>query len=368
MSERAGCLVVDSDGHVIERPEMWAEYVEPRFRERAPRFVVDEQGKAAQQIGDGLTGRIAVEVSARVEQASMEEIGSRTGGWDPKVRLRDMDSEGIDMAVLFPSMSFFVCEVADPELDAALCRAYNNWLADYCSTASARLFGVALLPLQDVAASVSELERCAESHGFRGAFFRPNPYAGRPIQHPAYEPLWQCAESLSVAITVHEGLSDSLPTLGRDRFENPISLHVCSHSFEQMAACLGVLQSGILERHPALRFAFLESGCGWLPYWLDRIDSHFETWRSYFPALTMKPSEYFQRQCFIGCDADDVLAEMVVAQLGDECVVWASDYPHPDSQFPGALDQTLVSLSGLSENSRTRLLGGNGQRLFGLPD
>jgi predicted TIM-barrel fold metal-dependent hydrolase len=149
--------------------------------------------------------------------------------------------------------------VADPKLDAALCRAYNDWIADYRSAAPDRLVGVALLPLQDIEASIAELERSAERHGVRGAFFRPNPYAGRPIQHPAYEPLWECAESLGVAITVHEGLSDSLPTLARDRFSNPISLHVCSHAFEQMAACLGVLQSGILERHPGLHFAFLES-------------------------------------------------------------------------------------------------------------
>ncbi len=368
MSERAGCLVVDADGHVIERAEMWAEYVEPRFRERAPRFVVDENGKGAQLIGDGLTGRLAVEVSSRVEQASIEEIGARTGGWDPKVRLQDMDSEGIDVAVLFPSMSFFVCEAADPELDAALCRAYNNWLADYCATARDRLYGVALLPLQDVAASLSELERCAESFRFRAAFFRPNPYAGRPIQHPAYEPLWQCAEALGVAIAVHEGLSDSLPTLARDRFQNPISLHVCSHSFEQMAACLGVLQSGILERHPRLHFAFLESGCGWLPYWLGRIDDHYDTWRSYFPALTMKPSDYFRRQCFIACDPEDAMTGTVVEQVSDECVVWASDYPHPDARFPGTMDATLESLKGVPEPSRSRVLGANAQRLFALTE
>ena len=185
MSERTGHPVVDADGHVIELPDMWAEYLEPEYRDRAPRFVQDEHGRTAQLIGDGLTGRLAVEMSER-SQAGMDTVAARTGGWDPKIRLQDMDAEGIDMAVLFPSMSFFVCEVADPELDAVLCRAYNDWLADYCAAARDRLFGVALLPLQDVDASVRELERTAERHDFRGAFFRPNPYAGRPIQHPAY--------------------------------------------------------------------------------------------------------------------------------------------------------------------------------------
>jgi predicted TIM-barrel fold metal-dependent hydrolase len=367
MSERLGHLVVDADSHVIELPDMWADYVEPRFRDRTPRLVVDENGKPAQLIGEGLTGRIAVEVSSRVEKVTLEELGHRSGGWDPKVRLQDMDTESIDLAMLFPSMSFFVCEVADPELDAALCRAYNDWLADYCAADRARLFGVALLPLQDVEASIRELERCAERHGFHGAFFRPNPYAGRPIHHLAYERLWDCAQSLGTAISVHEGLSDTLPTLARDRFENPISLHACSHTFEQMAACLGVLQSGILERYPRLHFAFLESGSGWLPYWLDRIDGHFDTWRSYFPALTMKPSEYFRRQCFIACDPDDELTGTVVRHVGDECVVWASDYPHPDAHFPGTMDLTLESMKDIPDDARRKVLGENAKRLFGLP-
>ena len=182
MGKRAGCLVIDADGHVIERPEMWTRYVDAEFRDRAPRFVQDENGAAAQRIGDGLTGRLAVEMSSRVERASMDEIAARTGGWDPAVRLTDMDGESIDIAVLFPSMSFFVCEVADAQLDAALCRAYNTWLSDYCATAPDRLYGVALLPLQDVSAAVRELERCVDGYGFRGAFFRPNP--GAPSRPP----------------------------------------------------------------------------------------------------------------------------------------------------------------------------------------
>ena len=117
-----------------------------------------------------------------------------------------------------------------------------------------------------------------------------------------------------------------------------------------------------------MRFAFLESGCGWLPYWLHRIDGHFDTWRSYFPDLKSKPSEYFQRQCFIAFDPDDEMVETVVRTLGDECIVWASDYPHPDAHFPGTMDLTLESLQGVPEASRRKLLGENARRLFGLPD
>ena len=364
MSEQAGCAVIDADGHVVELPTIWPEYLDPAFRDRAPRFGLDESGRAGIRVGDAWTGRLGVELT----RATSGGIGraALAGGWDPKQRLVDMDAEGIDAAVLFPSMAFFFCETSDLALDAALCRAYNDWLADYCRPAPDRLFGVTLLPLRDVELSVRELERATERHGFRGAFFRPNPYAGRSIHDPAYEPLWACAESLGVAVTVHEGLSDSLPTLARERFENPLALHALSHPFEQMAAVSGLLMSGVIERHPRLRFAFLEAGCGWLPYLLDRLDGHYETWRSSFPELQLRPSESFTRQCFVSCEPDEEETAHVVERFGDGCVAWASDYPHPDARFPGVLETTLETLSELPPDARARVLGGNASRLFGI--
>jgi predicted TIM-barrel fold metal-dependent hydrolase len=364
MSKRAGCTVIDADGHVLELPTIWAQYLEPAFRERAPRFGLDESGRAGIRVGDVWTGRLGVELT-RATHGGIPRA-ALAGGWDPKQRLADMDAEGIDAAVLFPSMAFFFCETSDRALDAALCRAYNDWLADYCRPAPDRLFGVALLPLRNVEVSVRELERATERHGFRGAFFRPNPYAGRPIHDPAYEPLWACAASLGVPVTVHEGLSDSLPTLGRERFENPLALHALSHPFEQMAALSGLVTTGVLARHPRLRLAFLESGSGWLPYLLDRLDGHFETWRSSFPDLRLRPSEYFARQCFVSCDPDEREAAHVVARFGDDNLVWASDYPHPDACFPGVLDKTLTTLAELPAASRARVLGANAARLFAI--
>jgi predicted TIM-barrel fold metal-dependent hydrolase len=289
-----------------------------------------------------------------------------TGGFDPDQRLRDMDSEGIDVGVLYPTLGLFFPEILDRDLHAALCRAYNDWLADFCRTDPRRLVGVALLPLDDVEASIAELERATAQLGFRGALFRPNPYAGRPIQHPCYEPFWQCVESLGVPVAVHEGVSDSIPTLGRDRTGNPALLHLMSHPFEQMGACAGLVLGGVLERHPKLRCVFLESGSGWLPYWLNRMDGHWETWSRHLRALQAKPSEYFLRQCFISLDPEDAVAPSVVAQLGDDNLVWASDYPHIDSPFPGALKQTLEVLAALPEGSRGKLLGGNALRLYGI--
>ena len=363
MSDAPRPLVVDADGHVIEPPQLWGQYLEPRFRRRAPRPQRDENGKFGYVVDDRFIMRVASSLAARPKT---EDGRLPTGGFDPQQRLRDMDTEGIDVGVLYPTVSFFFPEIPDHELHAALCRAYNDWLADFCRADPHRLVGIALLPLDDVEASIAELERAVAKLGFRGAFFRPNPYAGRPIQSPGYEPFWQCAESLGVPITVHEGVSDTLPTLGRERTSNPAVLHLMSHPFEQMAACAGLVLGGVLERHPKLRFVFLESGSGWLPYWLNRMDGHFDIWGAHLRELRSKPSEYFLRQCFISMDPEDAVAPSVIAQLGDDNLVWASDYPHIDSPFPGAVRQTLEVLAAVPEVSRRKVLGTNALRLYGI--
>jgi predicted TIM-barrel fold metal-dependent hydrolase len=359
-------FVVDADGHVAELPTMWAEYTEPAYRSRAPRVAMDERGRPCQVLDGRLLMRHAMLLTYGPDY-DFAKSPIRSGGWDPHARLVDMDAEGIDVAVLFPSVGFFAFETPDPALQAALCRAYNNWLADYCRTAPSRLVGVALLPLVDVDESVRELERATTRLGFRGAFVRPNPYLpDRPVHHPVYEPLWAAAASLGVPVTIHEGLSDTLPTLGRDRFENPAMLHVLSHPFEQMAACAGLILNGVLDRHPALRVAFLESGSGWLPYWLGRLDGHVETWGTLLPAVRMKPSDYFRRQCVVSTDPEEPSVDAVVREVGPAQVVWASDYPHPDSHFPGAVSQTLATLATYPAETQAAILAGNAARLYGL--
>jgi len=345
--------VVDADGHVTEPPTLWAEYVEEAYRPRAPRLVLDEHGHPCQAVGEQIAMRDALLLTLGPAR-SFASYTARPGGYDPRARLVDLDSEGIDVAVLYPSIGLYFGEVRDAGLQAALCRAYNRWLADYCHAAPERLVGVAALPLLDVDESVRELERATERLGLRGAFVRPNPYGGRPLHHPAYDRLWDCTAALGVPVAVHEGLSDSMPTLGRERFDNAAIRHVLSHPFEQMAACAGFVLTGVLDRHPALRVVFLESGCGWLPYWLERMDEHRETWGALLPLARQPPSEVFRRQCMISMDPGEAMVEAVVRHVGDEVIVWASDYPHPDATFPGAVTKTLEP-SGLVASAKPSL-------------
>ena len=154
------------------------------------------------------------------------------GGSDPVARLHDMDGEGIDQAVLYPTIGLYFSLVEDPAAAVALAAAYNDWLAEYCAADPRRLFGAAMLPLQDPAAAAGELRRAVTELGLVAGFVRPNPCLGRSLSDRAYDVVWEAAEELGVPIGIHEGSSVIVPTLGSDRPFNPLLLHAVSHSFE----------------------------------------------------------------------------------------------------------------------------------------
>jgi predicted TIM-barrel fold metal-dependent hydrolase len=369
--------IIDGDGHVVE-PKTWDAYIEAEFRERAPRIVKDEQGseqvwlegkamgggrRLPTTIGAGLTPGGFADPEKRQSQPYDK---AHPGGSDPYARIKDMDMEGIDAAVLYPSIGLLFGGIKDPKLAAACCQAYNNWLADYCKPYPTRLIGIAAVPLQDVDVAITEMRRAVTKLGMRGVFVRPNPYNGRRLDDPAYDPFWAEAQELDCAIGVHEGTALNMPTVGSERYQDFFRLHVISHPLEQKLACMDLVSGGVLEKFPRLKVAFLESGGGWICHWLDRLDSHYEKMGFAVPWLKMKPSEYFKRQCFISFDPDESTLRATVEVLGADNIIWASDYPHFDCTFPGVLRELEEGLEGLPAGAKHKILGENAARLYGL--
>jgi uncharacterized protein len=257
--------------------------------------------------------------------------------------LRCLDKEGIDAVVLYPSIGLFVPfqPELDPHVSAESCRAYNEWLAQYCATDPTRLTGAALVPVVDIDLAVAEAQHAA-TLDLPVVMVRPNPLYGRTLGASDFDPLYSALEETGLALAVHEGLGVRGPTIGRDRSDTFAIRHAMSHPMEQMAAMAALMLEGSLERHPGLRVAFLESGTGWLPYWLARLDGHCEWLHdTETKALTLTPSEYFARQCVICTDPDDPLAAWVTSQVGADHVMWASDFPHPDALYPDAVTSFL---------------------------
>jgi predicted TIM-barrel fold metal-dependent hydrolase len=361
--------VVDADGHVVEPPEAWADMPE----KHRPVITRDSSGYEHVVVGDTEIlavplGTLATPGSDFSDPSSFRSLSeAQPGGSDPVLRLCDMDEEGIDQAVLYPSIGLYAWAITDPEAAVSVAKAYNDWLASYCAADTSRLFGAAMLPVQDPDAAVAEMHRAATELGFTAAFVRPNPCMGRSLQDRAYEAMWSAAEELGLAIGVHEGSSVIVPTLGSDRPFNPLVLHAVSHSFEEMLAFAQLVSFGVLERHPDLRLVFLESGGGWAPFWLQRLDEQAETFGGFCPEMRLRPSEYFARQCWISCEVDEATLPALLPFIGEERVVWGSDYPHHDATFPGAVAALRRTISSLGPEERALVLGENAAALYRLP-
>lgn len=352
--------VVDADGHVREPVDMWPKYLEPRYHYDAPRFVTDNRGITRSHFGGRLQPYIAAN---RTRTAAPHGVA---GGADSVARLKDMDAEGIKVAVLFPTIALGFAAIPQADTCTALCRAYNNWIVEYRSAAPERLFGIAAVPQMDVYSAVIEAKRAVTSLGCKGIFLRPNPIAGRTLDDPYFDPLWSLLEELDVPVCIHEGTAHDVPQAGRDRYDNFLFRHVVSHPHEQQMACLELICGGVLERHPKLTVAFLEAGVGWIAHWIERLDHHMKYWDHTSLPLPSLPSEYFVRQCFISTDPDEKILPGIVSTMGDDNIVFASDYPHPDAVFPGVVAE-LADRNDVSEQTKRKILGLNAVRLFRLP-
>ncbi|HWU89453.1 MAG TPA: amidohydrolase family protein [Kofleriaceae bacterium] len=364
--------------------DMWQEYVEPKYRADAPRLIIDDDQIERMVIGGkvmtpgpfpigGVGTPRGLHDPADVRSTTWAK--AHPGGWDARKRLADMDAEGIHRTVIYTSVGLFFGGDEDPGLIGALCRAYNNWIADFCKQAPDRFAAMAVVPLMDVETAVVEARRAIGQLGLKGVMLRPNPYHGRMLHDPAYAPFWKEMQGLGAPIGLHEGATGNIPFVGVDRvrkhpgIENPGFLsfamsHMICHPHEQQIAMMQLIFGGVLEKFPALKVGFMESGCGWLPYWLHRLDEHLEALPSFLTELKMVPSDYFRRQCWIATEGDEADMASVVRYVGEDRVVWASDYPHFDCKIPGLLE--WCKKSGLSETALEKVLSKNAAALYGL--
>jgi predicted TIM-barrel fold metal-dependent hydrolase len=370
--------VIDADGHILEPPDLWERYIEPRYRETCPKVIYTEQGGEILRIeGDdaidlgrgkkpvklGGLGTIGAR-SGGIDSFSTPYLQGKRGGFDPHARIVDMDAEGIDAAFLYPSIGLFLGATKDPEFSAAACRAYNRWLADYCKPYPERLFGAAMLPMQSIPHAVQELKFAVGELGFRCGFIRPNPYGNRVLHDPANDPVWQAAQDLNFSIGIHSGSESGQQTIGFDRFTKGFAVrHLIAHTMEMEAAATSLIMCGVCDRFPNLRIAFLESGGGWMAGWLDRMDRHFDDKGMNDTHLTTRPSEIFRRQCFISFEPVEGSLKYLADYIGSDSILWATDYPHADG-FPDAAN--MIKRMGLPPKTLANVLAGGAKRYYNI--
>jgi predicted TIM-barrel fold metal-dependent hydrolase len=381
---KRGFRIMDSDLHTMEPDDLWEKYVEAPFRKAAPTFTRGGQRAPNQptiQVGGMTIGEMSVRPAAAAVGADLHvrtiakhphNAVAMARGYDAESHLTAMDIEGIDVGVLYGTRGRQVLmhDDLDPQLAAALARAHNNWTRDYCAINPERLKFAAQVAFHDVPSAVAEARRAVRELGAVAVIGNPNPINGRHIHDPEFEPLWEAVEELGVPVGFHPtGQSSLRDDIGRRMLDHPNGRLIgtaARNPMELMLAFGSLAAGGVLERHPGLRCAFLEGTCGWLPWWLWRLD---EAWEKFGPGSEVKvsarPSEYFFRQCYVATDADEKVLRQVIEAVGDDNIVVSTDYPHSDGLFPDAMNE-FVALEGVSEKSKAKILWDNCARLYPL--
>jgi predicted TIM-barrel fold metal-dependent hydrolase len=369
-------LVVDADGHVCEPPDLWTSRLPPALRARGIRLRwnertgYDEAWVEEWCITDrGLVGLGNAGTSFAELGRGRRYADGHRAGFDPRERLRVLDAEGIDAAVLYPGLGLSLPAVRDPVLAVACCRVYNDWIAEFCAAAPTRLFGAAALPLQDPAAAAAEVRRAARELDLRAAFVRPNPLPdGRLLHDPVFDPVWSALEDTGMPLAFHPAGLWDLPGTSRamNQFMAPGTHHGVILFFDNYMTLSNLVYGGVLERHPGLRLAVLESGGGWIAHWMDRLDEFTESYDWQVGHLRLKPSEYFLRQGFVSFDPGERTMGTLSRLLGARNAIWASDFPHSDAKYPGVVTELLEHTDDMDPPARAALLGGNALRLYGI--
>lgn len=377
-----GYLVMDSDFHLMEPDDLWERYLEAEWKPQAPTFehrpefpsttpTMVVQGHAIPAyIGHSAAIHEIKDLEDRTDRRSSHYELAKARGFDPETHLMAMDIEGIDVGVLYATRGRqIIChDDLEPAYAAALCRAYNNWTSDYSRISPDRMKLAAQVPFHDGELAAIEARRAVTELGAVAIVGCPNPINGHFLHDRFYDPFWAEIERLGVPVGFHPTGNSSLRMDIGLRFVGHPAYWPISHSIrnpvENMAAFAMLASGGVFERFPKLTVAFLESTCGWLPWWLDRLD---DQWEKYGPGsdvkLSAKPSEYFFKHCYIATDADEESLRHVIDRIGDDRIVVSTDYPHSDGIFPEATN-SFLAMDGVSTESKRKILWDNCARLY----
>jgi predicted TIM-barrel fold metal-dependent hydrolase len=399
-------ILVDADGHTMEPDDLWWDRMDhSRWGDWIPRKVTEDEVYETTYLGGVIRsgGRELRDAVAKATGKTPKELYDMLesiripGGNDPHARLADMDRDGIDAAVLYPSLAMFfgpldeVEALHNVEFVTDCQRAYNEWVNEYCSADPKRLFGIAAVPLQDPERAVAEAERAVNDLGLKGIFIRPSAYlfdeSGQelPLNHSAYDRFWAACQDLDVPVALHPGVHVDTPgacrkfglvaisenimlsNSARDELHGGSALGQAVGNTVDMIVSMGrLLMGGVCERFPRLRFLFLEAGGGWIPTQLERMDEQVKAFPLEKRWLTMLPSEYFRRQCYAGFEAEEWNIAACAEFLGSDRILWASDYPHPEFH-PGVVKELRERIDGLDDDDQRRILGGNAIEAYRLP-
>jgi predicted TIM-barrel fold metal-dependent hydrolase len=387
---RGGLRIFDADTHVIEPAEPIEAHLTAQGRarlaaagdavQRGPakagmsRYLIGKRPKLNRRLGS----------LERVDPPAAVTRGLKDGGtpWDVRwqgppfptdrvsidshARVRDMDIEGVDVNMMLPSGGVpAFAGLPDVGLESAMYEAYHRWMAEYCAPYPDRLTSVILVSARDAKAAVAEIERCSREPWPVGIF--PICPPEMSLDEPAWEPVWAAAEAHDLTVVIHSfTMTIPYPPGTWDTWDNMFIQRAAGHTWNAQRNMAALIGAGVLDRYPQLRLTSLECGHGWLAFWAARLDELAEMSRHALPPLKQKPSDYIRGPQYfqsIQLHEGELSLRQAIEALGEDTLMFATDYPHSESWFPKSVD-AVMGWTSLTDRQRRKLLWENAVRCY----
>jgi len=361
---------ISADSHIIEPPECFLDFIDPAFRERAPKLVTRESGRGDAYIVEGFPIELALNTLAAAGKQP-EEIKAEgdsfsaihRSSWDPSLRLADQDADGVGAEVIYPTIGMLICNVDDADYKNACMHAYNRWLQTYVATDPTRLIGLGQTAVRSVAEAVADFQRIKEM-GFKGVMMPGRPATEFDYDDAQFDPLWRASVELDLPISFH--ILTSSKTAGWDNRGPYIN------GFQAIIrGCQDIIgmfiYSGVFMRNPALKLVCVEADAGWAPHYMYRMDHAYKRHRFWHKAMELErmPSEYFRENVYLTFQ-DDYVAFRCADMINYKRLMWASDFPHSDSTWPWSQDVIAEHTQGLRPEQVSAILHENVRELYKL--
>jgi predicted TIM-barrel fold metal-dependent hydrolase len=338
--------IIDADGHIREEVDAIREFLPAPFRGRKPFF--------PSWPSDG------------------RYRGTPIDSTTPELWRDFMDAVGIEQAVVYPTLGLSHGLIQDKDWACALASAYNNWLYERYLKTDSRIKGVALLPVQAVSEATKELTRCVQELGMVAGLLPAVTFNRKPFGSAEYHALFAEAERLDCALAIH---GSPQVGLGLEIFERHIEAHVLTHPLPVSIHFISIVFGGILEMFPKIKIAFLEAGCGWVPFLMERMDYEMERLRPTFekrpqsaPPIQKLPSEYIRAgNLYVSCEANERSLPWVAEFFGGDYLIYPTDFPH-SLTFDLFVEEVraFVNRKDLPPELSRKVLRDNSRRLYGI--